>query len=159
MTYLFSERQTSNDENLSILDKLNYCSCMLTKPRIDDGLPQFICMSCSVLLESAYQLKVLCLKTEESLLSLANDTGQVKSESNFCNTSDSRAVEMESDSELIKEEYCVEESNESDNEETEDSQEIIVRVVGDKEDYSERDNEVVETVVVETVENNAIATM
>lgn len=66
MTHLFG---AENDDcgGISLLDKLNYCSCLSSNASIDDGFPQFICMSCSVLLESAYQLKLLCAKTEERL--------------------------------------------------------------------------------------------
>lgn len=154
MTNLFShQHQVSNDENLTILEKLNYCSCMPTKPRANDGLPQFICMSCSVLLESAYQFKVLCSKTEEKLLSLVTDTRNVKQESKVCDTS--RVVEMENDDDYMKDKYCVKELNELDHQVTEGGAEIIVRVVGDEGDYSEQDG-VMETVVIETLENNDI---
>lgn len=74
MTHLFSEDE--NHERVTLLDKLNYCSCLSTHARIDDDFPQFICMSCSVLLESAYQLKLLCAKTEEKLNDLQRRSRQ-----------------------------------------------------------------------------------
>lgn len=66
MTHLFGADNGERDR-ITLIDKLNYCSCLSSKACIDDGFPQFICMSCSVLLESAYQLKLLCAKTEEKL--------------------------------------------------------------------------------------------
>lgn len=67
MTNLFGDDDNVDDGRVTLLGKLNYCSCMSSKARNDDGFPQYICMSCSVLLESAYQLKLLCAKTEEKL--------------------------------------------------------------------------------------------
>lgn len=46
---------------------------------MDDGFPQYICMSCSVLLESAYQLKLLCAKTEEKLNEMRVGSKRTKS--------------------------------------------------------------------------------
>lgn len=66
MTHLFDNNDDDHDR-ITLLDKLNYCSCLSSSAHIDDGFPQYICMSCSVLLESAYQLKLLCAKTEEKL--------------------------------------------------------------------------------------------
>lgn len=65
MTYLFA-RKIGN--NTTTLEKLNFCSCMSAFPIKGDGYPEFICTSCSVLLESAYQLKLLCAKTESKLM-------------------------------------------------------------------------------------------
>ncbi|XP_055303281.1 zinc finger protein 676-like isoform X2 [Sitodiplosis mosellana] len=67
MLYLFEEKKQSCHAEVSLLDKLNYCSCFTAQARADDQLPQYICMSCSILVENAYQLKVLCGKTEEKL--------------------------------------------------------------------------------------------
>lgn len=53
-----------NIEDITLLEKLNYCSCFTTEANVEDGLPHYICMSCSILIENAYQLKVLCAKTE-----------------------------------------------------------------------------------------------
>lgn len=64
MLYLFNDQSTSIDE-VSFLDKLNYCSCFSSIIRADDNLPQFICKSCSILVENAYQLKLLCAKVEQ----------------------------------------------------------------------------------------------
>lgn len=67
--YLFSERPTDHQytEETTLLEKLNYCSCFMSEANADDGLPQYICMSCSILIENAYQLKILCAKTEAKL--------------------------------------------------------------------------------------------
>lgn len=72
MIYLYDERPIDHQsiEDATLLEKLNYCSCFSTKAKADDGLPQYICMSCSILIENAYQLKVLCAKTEEKLFEL-----------------------------------------------------------------------------------------
>lgn len=65
MIFLFNERTTSQYvDGVTLLKKLNYCSCFAAEANVDDGLPQYICMSCSILIENAYQLKVLCAKTE-----------------------------------------------------------------------------------------------
>lgn len=74
MTHLFGE--DDDRQQVTLLDKLNYCSCLSSMARIDDGFPQYICMSCSVLLESAYQLKLLCAKTEERLNEMQCRSGQ-----------------------------------------------------------------------------------
>lgn len=79
MTYLFDTanvtvKPASVDERITILDKLNHCSCLSTKAHANDGFPQYICISCSVLVESAYQLKILCSKTEEKLQNLLNES-------------------------------------------------------------------------------------
>lgn len=74
MTHLFGEDDAR--EQVTLLEKLNYCSCLSSMARIDDGFPQYICMSCSVLLESAYQLKLLCAKTEERLNEMQRRSGQ-----------------------------------------------------------------------------------
>lgn len=74
MTYLFGADDDDCDR-VSLLDKLNFCSCLSSEASIDDGFPQFICMSCSVLLESAYQLKLLCAKTEERLTGMQRRMG------------------------------------------------------------------------------------
>lgn len=70
MTYLFG-RKVGNA--ITVLDKLHYCECMTSCPAKDDGYPEYICTSCSVLLESAYQLKILCSKTESKLLGVSVD--------------------------------------------------------------------------------------
>lgn len=75
MLFLFDDNQR-NHNNLSLLDKLNYCSCFLSKACIDDHLPQYICMSCSILVENAYQLKVLCGKSEEKFRKLMERADQ-----------------------------------------------------------------------------------
>lgn len=76
MTFLFD--QGSYDKNsmkneVSLLEKLNYCSCLSVEAHENDGLPQYVCMSCSVLLESSYQLKLLCSKTEQKFQDLLFD--------------------------------------------------------------------------------------
>ncbi|XP_031626972.1 zinc finger protein 91-like [Contarinia nasturtii] len=72
MIFLFDAENEilQSREEVSLLEKLNYCSCFATKASADDQLPQYICMSCSILLENAYQLKVLCRKTEETFRDL-----------------------------------------------------------------------------------------
>lgn len=69
MIFLYDEQSIhdQNVEQIALLEKLNYCSCFMTDANVDDGLPQYICMSCSILIENAYQLKVLCAKTEAKL--------------------------------------------------------------------------------------------
>lgn len=64
--HLFNERPAhyQSIEEATLLEKLNYCSCFTTEANANDGLPQYICMSCSILIENAYQLKILCAKTE-----------------------------------------------------------------------------------------------
>lgn len=63
MLFLFEEKQRAED--MSLVEKLNYCSCFVSHAHPDDHLPKYICMSCSILVENAYQLKVICAKTEE----------------------------------------------------------------------------------------------
>lgn len=65
MLYLYEEKRQPCHEEVSLLEKLNYCSCFATAATANDQLPKYICMSCSLLVENAYQLKVLCGKTEE----------------------------------------------------------------------------------------------
>lgn len=84
MSHLFESHATNGSDTISFLDKLNYCSCLSLTAQIDDGLPQYICMSCSVLLESAYQLKMLCSKTEIKLQQLLD---QIESKSDNKKTS------------------------------------------------------------------------
>lgn len=79
MTHLFGDDAR---DRITLLDKLNYCSCLSSRAHIGDGFPQFICMSCSVLLESAYQLKLLCAKTEEKLNELHRPGSEKKSRRN-----------------------------------------------------------------------------
>lgn len=69
MIHLFDERPADHQyiEETTLSEKLNYCSCFTTEASADDGLPQFICMSCSILIGNAYQLKNLCAKTEAKL--------------------------------------------------------------------------------------------
>ncbi|XP_031626973.1 zinc finger protein 16-like [Contarinia nasturtii] len=72
MLFLFdaeNENQRGREE-ASLIDKLNYCSCFATKASVDDQLPQYICTSCSILIENAYELKMLCEKTEERIRQL-----------------------------------------------------------------------------------------
>lgn len=77
MIFLFEEQKTSDNSigRITLLDKLNYCSCFVLNATLSDQilhptLPQFICLSCSLLVENAYQLKVLCAKTEMKLKQL-----------------------------------------------------------------------------------------
>lgn len=72
MTHLFANASESNSssKDISFLEKLNYSSCLSIEAHENDGFPQYICMSCSVLLESTYQLKLLCSKTEKRLQEL-----------------------------------------------------------------------------------------
>lgn len=75
MTYLFEDKM---DNAVTALDKLNYCACLNSLPCKGDGLPEYLCTSCSVLLESAYQLKMLCLKTEAKLMGTIIQVANVK---------------------------------------------------------------------------------
>lgn len=71
MTRLFDSAPAS----ASLLRKLNFCECLSEEAREDDGYPQYICSSCSALLESAYQLKLICMKTEEQLVKIFGANG------------------------------------------------------------------------------------
>lgn len=72
MIYIF-DHGSPNDAEASMLDKLAVSGCFDVEPQLDDNnLPQFICKSCSLLVESAYQLRILCLKNEEKLREIAN---------------------------------------------------------------------------------------
>ena len=83
MLYLFEERKQSSHAEVSLLDKLNYCSCFTRVASVDDQLPQFVCMSCSILVENAYQLKVLCGKTEDKLQEFLQNMGQSNDQTDF----------------------------------------------------------------------------
>lgn len=66
MIYLFDESaETPKVDSISALNMLNFCGCFDVAPQLDDGLPQYICIEDLQLLESAYKLRTLCLKTEE----------------------------------------------------------------------------------------------
>lgn len=66
MLFIFQEKtHGQNAEDVPLLEKLNFCCCFAKEAHADDRLPKYICMSCSILVENAYQLKVLCAKTEE----------------------------------------------------------------------------------------------
>lgn len=69
MVHLFNEGSTDHQyiDETTLLEKLNHCSCFIAEANVDDGLPQYICTSCSILIENAYQLKILCEKTEAKL--------------------------------------------------------------------------------------------
>lgn len=75
MLHLFIDESTSHQSvgEISLLDKLNYCACFASEACIDDHLPQYICMSCSILVENAYQLKILCAKTENKFKELSQN--------------------------------------------------------------------------------------
>lgn len=77
MTYLFGRKI---GDAITILEKLHYCACMNSYPSKGDGFPEYICTSCSVLLESAYQLKMLCSKTESKLLGVIVDVDSTEEE-------------------------------------------------------------------------------
>lgn len=68
MLYIFDHR--INNAEASLLYKLSVSGCfdvVDVEPQLDDNLPQFICKNCSLLVESAYQLRLLCLKNEGKL--------------------------------------------------------------------------------------------
>lgn len=69
MIYIFDNRR--NNMKLSFLDKLTVSGCFDVEPELDDNMPQFVCINCSALVESAYQLRMLCLKNEEKLREIA----------------------------------------------------------------------------------------
>lgn len=71
MTRLFDSAPAS----ASVLQKLNFCECLPGRAREDDGFPQYICSSCLILLENAYQLKLICMKTEEQLKKIFGANG------------------------------------------------------------------------------------
>lgn len=93
MIYLFNERpiQHQHNEEVTLLVKLNYCSCFTTEANVDDGLPQYICMSCSILIENAYQLKNLCAKTEAKLHELVRSDLVTAQQSKISNVKVERA--------------------------------------------------------------------
>lgn len=66
MIYLFDENaEIQKVDSIPILNMLNFCGCFSNDAQIDDGLPQYICIDCSALIENAYKLRTFCLKTEE----------------------------------------------------------------------------------------------
>lgn len=109
MTYLFDECSLENRH--SLLEKLNYCSCLTSQAKVNDGLPQYICMSCSVLLESAYQFKVLCSKTELKLRELVTMHWENNED---CNSKPFESGEMMVD-EMLNDEINVADSKHIDN--------------------------------------------
>lgn len=50
---------------VTLLEKIRMCQCFTKDPQVDDAFPQKICLSCSILVENAYQLKKLCSSTEQ----------------------------------------------------------------------------------------------
>lgn len=69
MIYLFDENsETYKPDTIPMLSMLNVCSCFTIDASIDDDLPQYICLDCSVLVENAFKLKTLCLKAEEKFI-------------------------------------------------------------------------------------------
>lgn len=76
MLYLFEEKGHSCRDEISLLEKLNYCSCFASAATVDDQLPQYICLSCSILVANAYQLKVLCGKTQEQFQAFYKEIGK-----------------------------------------------------------------------------------
>lgn len=79
MLPLFIETIADND-SCSLLDKIIFCSCLKMTPRPDDNLPQYICLSCSILLENSYQFHSLCMKTEEKLQKILNNENELQNE-------------------------------------------------------------------------------
>lgn len=82
MVYLFDNDENNgvgvpNNGQTSLVEKLNYCSCLSAEAHIDDGLPQYICANCLPLIESAYELKKLCMKTEAKYRDVFHYTGSV----------------------------------------------------------------------------------
>lgn len=96
MIYLFDERpiQHQHIKEATLLEKLNYCSCFTTEANVDDGLPQYICMSCSILIENAYQLKNLCAKTEAKLRELVQSDLVTAQRSKISNVKVGRADDV-----------------------------------------------------------------
>lgn len=72
MLFLFEEQRTvkQTTKEMTLLDKLNFCACFASEATVDDNLPKYICLSCSILVENAYQLKVLCGRTEKKFRDL-----------------------------------------------------------------------------------------
>lgn len=69
-----------NSAEASLLDKLTVSGCFDVVPELEYNLPQFICKSCSLLIESAYQLRMLCLKNEEKLREIVSQKDQFMNE-------------------------------------------------------------------------------
>lgn len=89
MLFLFeqhSDRQ--NNKEVTLLQKLNYCSCFASNATPDDDLPKYICLSCSILVENAYQLKVLCGKTEKKFRQLRGGPNQNSRAEDTANSQD-----------------------------------------------------------------------
>lgn len=74
MLYIFDHR--NNNAEASLLYKLSVSGCFDVEPQLDDNLPQFICKSCSLLVESAYRLRLLCLQNEGKLREIASQKDQ-----------------------------------------------------------------------------------
>lgn len=92
MLFLFEQQNDEQSEKgVTLLKKLNYCACFASDATFDDELPKYICLSCSLLVENAYQLKVLCTKTEKQFRKLCgnrkNDGDDTDNSQNDINTS------------------------------------------------------------------------
>lgn len=106
MVHLFEEQNNRQGaEDMSLMEKLNNCSCFASHVHPEDHLPKYICMSCSVLVENAYQLKVLCAKTEKRFEELIQDHKR-KNDEDTAET-DQANIEYEPVSQFLYEEETV----------------------------------------------------
>lgn len=88
MLFLFEQQNDEqNTKEVTLLSKLNYCSCFASDATDDDDLPKYICLSCSILVENAYQLKVLCGKTEKKFRTICENVKRNSSEDDDAKTS------------------------------------------------------------------------
>lgn len=62
MIDIFDEKRK---DDVTLFEKIRICQCFTKNPEIGDAYPQKICLSCSILVENAYQLKMLCTSTED----------------------------------------------------------------------------------------------
>lgn len=76
MIDIFKEKQS---DEITLLEKIRICRCFTTEPHINDGFPQKICLSCSILIENAYQLKMLCISTEQKFTEIISTSNNQKS--------------------------------------------------------------------------------
>lgn len=103
MVHLFGEQMRA--DSMSLVEKLNYCSCFVSNVHPDDHLPKFICMSCSVLVENSYQLKVLCAKSEKRFEELMQNHKRKNDEDTT--ETDPANIECESESPFLYEDEAV----------------------------------------------------
>lgn len=96
-------------DNLTLLQKLNNCQFLSMEIKMDDGYPQNICSSCSILVESAFHLKTICSKTEIRLKNVFDMTKEIVSVSSVA--SDENLL-LEKENEIERDESMEDETSE-----------------------------------------------